>query len=413
MTESHNKIAVVAHDLVGAMRSIELYANFAVTPAVILDGNVPEECDVISMPTMSKITTPRTAYMQTRKAISLCRNRYLSLYENTYLMGNIPADIQAALDELQPQKIVVCTAWPELNSTVIDSYSYLGNKPVSQSIRATDPVTPIKESSLPRAISKYSGLIPKLIYTNEIDRGPEHISRLIKDCPNRIIICDATRQYHLKHISEVIVQNRDTWIACGSGGLIEEFPYRLYGKSRHKTVKPVSNFKPVLMVLGTLSDVTAIQLSSAAEQGLVYPILVEPGDFWSREKREHNIQKLVDEAGQHISRGENVAISSTCSRFIPQLRKTAAYLLSTIAKDILDEHNIEVMLARGADTSYALCKTLELTRLEIEGRITDKLSPTIVKGYTYSGKTYRLCLSGGNNGAESLLIQMLRYLRQV
>ena len=54
------------------------------------------------------------------------------------------------------------------------------------------------------------------------------------------------------------------------------------------------------------------------------------------------MDKLADEAGQQISRGQNVAITSTNSRFIPQFRKTTAYLLSTMAKKVIEERKIQL-----------------------------------------------------------------------
>ncbi len=54
----------------------------------------------------------------------------------------------------------------------------------------------------------------------EVERGPDYIARLINTCSNRIIICDATKQDHLKNIAEAIVCNKESWVAFGSGGLI-------------------------------------------------------------------------------------------------------------------------------------------------------------------------------------------------
>ena len=171
------------------------------------------------------------------------------------------------------------------------------------------------------------------------------------------------------------------------------------------------NKKPVLLVLGSVTDVTAIQLTTAAEEGIVYPVMVEPAELWDRETRAHKLDKLAKEAGQQISRGNNVAITSINSRILPQFRKTTAYLLSTIAKKVIEEHDIQMLFARGADTAYALCKTMQITKLEIEGRITERLVPTLVKGCTGSGKIYWLCLNAGSVGDETEIIRVLRFMR--
>ena len=58
------RIAVIGHDLIGAISGIELYRNSRVTPTVILEGDVPEDIDVIGVTGMSKIMTPGMAYRQ-------------------------------------------------------------------------------------------------------------------------------------------------------------------------------------------------------------------------------------------------------------------------------------------------------------------------------------------------------------
>jgi D-threonate/D-erythronate kinase len=406
------KVGVIAHDLIGAVRGIERFTNYRLTPTVVLDGEIPENFNTISVTTMSKISSPRMAYLQTKKAISKCHDRYLYFYESLFLMGNISADIKAIIDELQPDKLIFCTAWPERNILIKGANSFIGNVPVSESLRARDTVTPIKESYIPVIVEKYTGLTPKLINIAEVERGPTYIAKLINGCPNRVIICDATKQYHLKNIAEAIVCNTNSWAACGSGGIIREITPLLGFKEQKQMMTPLSNKKPVLLVSGSVSDVTAVQLTTAAEKGIVYPVLVEPGDLWDRKKRSYKIDKLAGEAGKQISRGNNVAIASTTSRFIPQFRKITAYLLSAIAKKIIEEHNIPVLFASGADTAYALCRTMQIKKLEVKGCITEKFIPIIVKGYTSSGKIHWLCIKAGSTEDALGIVKCLQFIRQ-
>lgn len=408
---SPEKVGVIAHDLFGAVEGIEKFTYFWLTPTVVLDGEIPENLNVISVTSTSKIASPRMAYLQTKKAISRCPGRYLYFYENLLLMGNISADIKAVIDVLQPDKLIFCTARPEHNSYIQGAKAFFGSVPVNKSIRAADAVTPIKEAYIPVIVEKYTGLTPKLINIDEVERGPDYIARLINKCSNRIIICDATKQYHLKNIAEAIVRNKESWVAFGSGGIIREITPLLGYKGKKQTRTPLSNKKPVLLVLGSVTDVSAIQLTTAAEKGLIYPVMVEPAELWDRKERGYKMDKLANEAGKQISMGNNVAISSTSSRFIPQFRKTTAYLLSTIAKKVIEEHNIQVLYVSGADTAYALCKTMQITNLEVEGRIGEIFSPIIVKGYSNNGKIFWLCLKSGVSGDELTAVRALRFMR--
>ena len=112
------KVGVIASDFIGAVVGIEKFIYFGLTPTVVLDGEIPENLDVVSLTSTSKVASPRMAYLQTKKAISRCHGRYLYFYESLNLMGNNSADIKAIMDALQPEKLIFCTAWPERNSYI-------------------------------------------------------------------------------------------------------------------------------------------------------------------------------------------------------------------------------------------------------------------------------------------------------
>jgi len=405
-------IGIIGHDLIGALNGIGVYKATGTIPTVQLDGQIPENLDVVAVTTMNKIATPRMAYKQMRKAIAKCNGRYLSFYEAHSLMGNISADIKAIIDELQPEKLILCTAWPELNNYIRDAYSYIGNIPVNKSIRASDAITPIRESYLPRIVFEYSGLTSKVINLTEVERGADYITGLINNSPEKVIICDATRPHHLKSIAETVIRNRDSWISCGSRGLLREIPPLLGYHGQKHVMNPLTNREPVLLVLGSMSDVTAVQLATSAEKGLLYPVLIEPADVWHKKERLPKIHRLAREAGQQISRGNNVAISSVSSRFIPQFRKTVAYLLSQIARIVIEEYGIKVLFINGADTAYAFCQTMEIEKLEIRGGITSRFCPILLDGYSRSGNNYSVCLNPGSYGDEYTIVQALRFLRE-
>jgi uncharacterized protein YgbK (DUF1537 family) len=405
-------IGIIGHDLIGALNGIGIYKTDGLIPTVQLDGQIPENLDVVAVTTMNKIATPRIAYRQMRKAIVQCHGRYLSFYEAHSLMGNISADIKAIIDELKPEKLILCTAWPELNNYTRGAYSYIGNMPVNKSIRASDAITPIRESYLPKIVYEYSGLTSKVINLTEVERGADYITGLINNSPEKVIICDATRPHHLKSIAEAVIRNRDSWISCGSRGLIREMPPLLGYQKQEHIMNPLQNKEPVLLVLGSISDVTAVQLATSAEKGILYPVLIEPADLWHKKERLPKMHQLAREAGQQISRGNNVAISSASSRFIPQLRKTAAYLLSQIARIVIEEYGIKVLFINGADTAYAFCRTMEIEKLEVRGSITSRFCPILLDGYSSSGKYYSLCLNHGSYGDGNTIVQALRFLRQ-
>jgi uncharacterized protein YgbK (DUF1537 family) len=56
-----NKIGVIAHDFIGAVRGIDRFTDYGINPTLVIDEKVSEECDVIAINTNSKITSPKNA----------------------------------------------------------------------------------------------------------------------------------------------------------------------------------------------------------------------------------------------------------------------------------------------------------------------------------------------------------------
>jgi len=78
---------------------------------------------------------------------------------------------------------------------------------------------------------------------------------------------------------------------------------------------------------------------------------------------------------------------------------------------VIDEHGLQTLYLTGADTSYAVFKTLQINTIEVKGRIAKVFSPNIVKGYTSNGQEYWICIKSGVSGDEMTMVQALRFLR--
>ncbi len=59
-------------------------------------------------------------------------------------------------------------------------------------------------------------------------------------------------------------------------------------------------------------------------------------------------------------KGNNCAITSNSSRFIPQLRYKLAYLLAGIAEEVLCRCDVGALMTSGSDIAYALYDTLQV-----------------------------------------------------
>lgn len=405
------KIGIVAHDLVAALRGTSKFVHFGLDPVVVLKGKVPANSKIISLVPGGKLLSPRRAYQLTRKAIARCSGRFIYLYEDSTMRGNISADIKALVDELQPEKVIMCTARPELERYILNGSAYIGALAVNRTLLGNASVEPVREAYIPAIIRENSGLASKLISISDIERGSCHIASIIKGSAERIVVCDAREIYHLKIIAESVVLGQGAWIPCGSGGLMQEIPAALGYRELKKDITPLSNDRPVVLSVGSLDEVSALQLSIAAENGTIYPLMVEPADLWRKSYRERKMDEIAREASERIEAGQNVAITSTLSRYRPQARLYAASLLSAVVRKAIDQQDIGGLLAFGADTVYALCRELHVETIWVKGCINEGVSTLIAEAHTIEGASFWLGIKGGAIGDELEVIRAVQFMR--
>ena len=405
------KIGIIAHDLVAALRGTSKFVHFGLDPVVVLKGRVPINSEIISLVPGGKLLSPRMAYQLTRKAIARCSGRFIYLYEDSTMRGNISTDIKALIDELQPEKVIFCTARPELSSYILNGSAYIGALAVNRTLLGNTSVEPVREAYIPSIIKKDSGLASKLISINDIERGPRHIASIIKGSTERIAVCDAREIYHLKTIAEAIMLGQGAWIPCGSGGLMKEMCTFLGYRELKKDITPLLNDRPVVLSVGSLDEVSALQLSIAAESGTIYPLMVEPADLWRKANRERKMDEIAREAAERIEAGQNVAITSTLSRYSPQVRLYAASLLATMVRKAINQQDIGGLIAFGADTAYALCRELHVETIHVKGCINEGLSTLIAEAHTRAGASFWLGTKGGGVGDELEVIRAVQFMR--
>ena len=405
------KIAIIAHDLVAALRGTSKFVNYGLNPAVVLKGKIPVNSEIIALVPGGKLLSHQRAYQLTRKAIARCTNRFIYLYEDSFLRGNISADIKALVDELQPEKVIFCIARPELKRYILHGSAYIGALPVNRTLLGNTPTERVREAYIPAVIQKDSGLASKVIGIDDIERGPYHIASIINRSAERIVICDARETHHLKAIAEAIVVGQGAWIPCGSGGLMKEMPVVLGYCEQTRAIKPLVNDRPVVLSVCSLDEVSALQLSIAAERGTIYPLMVEPAALWRKADRERKMDDIAREAAERIAAGQNVAITTTLSRYIPQVRLYAASLLATVVRKAIDQQDIGGLLAFGADTTYALCRELRVETIQVKGCINESVSTLIAEAHTREGASFRLGTKGGGVGDELEVIRAVQFMR--
>jgi len=405
-------IAIIGSDINGVLGSASQFANCGARVTLFLRNSKPHDCDVAVVTTNSKLVTASQAYHKTKNAVRKCRGRQIYLQEDSSLRGNLPSSIKAVIDELNPRKVLICLSLPEKKRHVQGGRVYIDGIPADKSIAGGDPLSPVKESHIPTLIYKSTGIKSKVLGFDIIDKGPSAILKHSMDTNERIIVLDALEVQHFRHIAGAIQLGGNECFTCMTNSLSRELPF-VHGYSRDdlKAVQPLENKKPVLVVVGSYEATAGVQLCRANEKTGLPVISVETTGLLSLQKRDDIIREYYQMVTEKLETGTNIAITSNSSRYIYQLRYKMAYLLAKIAAEAVYRCNPGALLTGGSDTTYALCNTLQVQKIDVLGSIRTGVSTIISMLHTRNGKLLYMGSRGGAIGGPEEILETLKILR--
>ena len=405
-------IAIIGSDINGVLANAVKFANCGARATLFLGDSEVGDCDVAVLTTNSKHVSARRAYTKTKAAIRRCQGSHIYLQEDSNLQGNLPADIQAVIDELNPPKILICISSPDKKRHVQGGVVHIGGVPANQTAVGRDPLSPVKEAHIPTLIYKNIGIKSKVLGFDIIDKGPEAIWKHIMDSSERIIVLDALEPQHFRNIAEAIQLGGDKCFTCMTNSLSLELPFvHGYSREKLKVIEPLENEKPVLVVIGSYNPIVGMQLGKASEENGFPVISVETTGLLSLKGRKVRIAEYCEKVIDRLKAGSNVAITSNSSRFIPQLRYKMAYLLAEIAAEALSRCDIGALLTSGSDTTYALCDTLRVQKIDVLGSLRTNVSTMISRLHMGNGKLLYIGSRGGAVGGPDEIRKTLEILR--
>ena len=123
-------IAIIGSDINGAIGNAVKFVNCGSRVTLYLGDSELQDCDVAALTTNSKHVSAKLAYSKTRDAIKKCHGRHIYLQEDSNLQGNLPTNIQAVIDELNPRKILFCLSTPEKKRHVQNGVVHIEGVPV-------------------------------------------------------------------------------------------------------------------------------------------------------------------------------------------------------------------------------------------------------------------------------------------
>jgi uncharacterized protein YgbK (DUF1537 family) len=397
-------LAVISSDLNGAIGTAVPFANCGARVTLYLGSSELKDCDVdvAVLSTNSKLVSARHAYNKTRYAIRKCKGRKIILHEDSSLKGNIASTIKAAIDELNPQKVIICLSIPEKNRYVQNGKVYVEGLPADESELARDML-----------IYRNTGIKSMVLGFDIVGKSPEAIIKSISRGDERVIVCDAKEKHHFQNIARAIEISGESWFICGSRPLVTEMTY-IYGYTCNRLIpiRPQQNKKPVLVIVGNYDPITGKQLNRASRTIGLPLVSIEPAWLFRLNSRESRINAYAERVIQIIGKGNNVAITSNGSKFIPQLKYRTAELLAEIGLKIIQRGDIGALFTCGSDMTYAVCRALQVSEMQISGSINPGISTIISRMHINDGRMLYMGSKGGALGGDDEIVKAIEILRQ-
>jgi len=404
------KLGIVADDLTGAMDSSGYFASLGFSTVVALDPNFSSDAAVLVITTNSRAEDPEIARERVRQAMQSMAGRVVYKKIDSTLRGNIGEELQAAAEAMASQKVVVAPAFPAVGRTTVDGILLVKGVPVAETQFASDPLSPVKESSIPNLLEQSMRCKVGRVSVADIEAGPEALRQTISNKPENVVACDVMEQAHLSGIAQAAALAGGHWLLCGSGGLARELHILADVARMEKKQAEEKAVGPALVVVGTRNKVAASQLLKARDK-LGIPIL-------NLEVKKLNIEDILSgrlgsvsgETDKLISEGKGLAISSTFSRYVPALKQSIAGIMAEIVAGVLASHKFGGIFLSGGDIAVDVCRRLQVSAIQVHGEVEPGVPAGELLGGQYRGM--RVVTKAGGFGTEEALVKSIAYLER-
>lgn len=415
----------IADDFTGATDLAGLLARSGVR--VSLRMGVPDEASSETAPFEVIALKCRTAPVA--EAVAECRRalgwlqqagadrffwKYCSTFDST-AEGNIGPVAEALMADLGATQTMYCPAFPENGRAIFMGNLFVGQHPLSESPMKDHPLTPMRDSNLMRLlvpqVTKPVGLVDRLVVARGAEALRTELARLEADGVAHVVI-DAVANDDLYTIARAC---RDMPLMTGGSAVAMALPSLFLedgtlDADAPKAVQP-DLARAAVVLSGSCSAMTRAQVA-AYLSGDTPGYRLDPLELVSSGPD----AALAWLAAQDLDRAPLVYATAE-----PDAVRAAQHTLGTQRAGEIVENALAALavaargqgarrfVVAGGETSGAVTKALEVTRLDIGAEI----APGVPWCFASSGgATIALTLKSGNFGAESFFADALGKLER-
>ncbi|MED3668587.1 four-carbon acid sugar kinase family protein [Geobacillus kaustophilus] len=429
-----NRLAIIADDLTGASDSGVQFARQGWTAHVLFDLTKlveGQEADVVVVDTDSRALPAPEAYRKVQEAAqALQQMGYTHLYKkiDSTLRGNIGAEIDAIYDTVQPAFMIIAPGYPQNGRTIYKGHHFLHDTLLHETELSRDPKCPIDESYIPRLLAKQTkrliGLIDYQTLHLGFDKVREQLDRYRAD-GIRYIVFDSVSEDDLQRTAQYVRQLNERVVWVGSAGLAHYLPeaYGWQTSPRTTTIKPSA--RPVLLVVGSVSQVSRAQLDRVLSLPNVKGIQIDSIQLVrDPESRIREMARALCQAEDGVKQGVHIALYSSASpadikqvhaigeasgRSPVEMSNSIAEGLGEVAAALIRGGHFGAMVLTGGDTAKYVCSRIGAVGFEL----IDEIEPGVPLAKLIHDSDMYVVTKAGAFGSEMTLVHALHQLEGV
>lgn len=435
------KIIMIADDITGANDSGVQLARCGWKTTVMfgLDEHLLDDQEVIVFDTDSRSLPAAEAFRLVKEKADFSRNICPQpdiVYKkiDSTLRGNIGAEIDAMYEVFQPDFVIISPGYPSNGRKVIDGLHYLYDQPLHDTEIAMDPKTPVLESFVPALLRGQTNRAVTHVPYSLFEAGEQAFQGWLKDAfHNQIpyLVFDSRTDEDLKITATWIVRSGYSVVWAGSAGLANILP-GIFGRSSRSVevnIKPSSN--PVLLMVGSVSQVSRKQLAHVLKEADIAGIELNAVKIVeSAASSKQEVERVFQEAKRQSENGKHIALFTTGERSDiekaqnigkaqgkseSEISLEISCALAQAAKLLMSVQPLQGLVLTGGDTARQLFNHMHIKGMELIdeielgiplGRI-DLLDPS---GDNQQTKKVYVVTKAGAFGKEASLLNGIRFL---
>ena len=412
------KYIVIADDLTGSNATCSLFKKIGLRAASILklQGDINYDVDVISYSTASRGLDKEEAYNKVSEAIKILKSKDILVYNkriDSTLRGNIGAEINAMLDNLENDRIaVVVPAYPDSGRIVVNKTMLVNGVLLENSDAGKDPKTPIKTSCVENLVQKDIKYSSTYFTLSDIVQPIEEIAKKIREAikKSRILIFDAVNNEDIIKISKAIIQSEINIVTVDPG------PFTLYYSRELQKKNHLE--KKILMVIGSVTPTTKKQIEYILQEEDIFLVKMKIENFFEKESCLKEVERAISFIKKGITsynlflvttspigdekKADLQKLAETLNTTVEEISKIIADTLTeTIVKILKETEKFEGIYSSGGDITIALLEKLKATGVEIR----EEVIPLAAYGRIIGGDfpDLKLVSKGGMVGDEKTI----------